>query len=224
MTSHRIEDIEYRSLAEIHLDDATKLLTSAMLQREPLISSLDNTSYNVEYSANYQLCQRAIRDGLSFVAIDTSTNKLVGVAASVICTEGEEGEYIYYAKDLKGREVYTPMLAILGVLHGHGDPIAGITTTPSSLVAEIAKVTTHVDYGRMGILTEITRRKLEVCKEKGLSIVMADATSPYSQRAFEKCGFHSVYEIQFDNFEFEGKKLFSNHPVAKCVQLMVKQL
>ncbi|XP_006819947.1 uncharacterized protein LOC102804974 [Saccoglossus kowalevskii] len=224
MSSNQIEDIEYRSLAEIHLDDATKLLTSAMLQREPLISSLDNTSYNVEYSANYQLCQRAIRDGLSFVAIDTSTNKLVGVATSLICVEGEVGEYIYYPKDLEGREVYQPMIAILGYLHGQGDPIAGITTTPSSLVVEIAKVATHVDYGRMGIFTEIVRRKLEVCKEKGLSIVMAEASSPYSQRAFKKCGFDSVYEIQFDNFEFEGKKLFSNHPIGKCVKLMVKQL
>ncbi|XP_077867711.1 uncharacterized protein LOC144357024 [Saccoglossus kowalevskii] len=224
MSFHRMEHIEYRFLAEMYLNDAAKLLTSAMVQREPFISTMKNTSYEVEYSANYQLCQRAIRDGLSFVAIDTSTNGLVGVATSVICAEGEDEECIYHPKDLEGRYLYKPMINILRELHDHGDPLAGVTAIPSSLVAVIAKVATHVDYGRMGILTEITRHKLDVCKEKCLSIVITDASSPYSQRAFEKCGFHSVYEIQFDKFEFEGKNQFSNHPIGRCVKLMVKNL
>merc|ERR1719318_1691622 len=73
-----------------------------------------------------------------------------------------------------------------------------------------------------GLGTELSRRAVDMQLQRGVRVVTAIASSYYSARIFEKCGFHNVFSLKYEEYTEEGKVVFNTSQPHTHARLYVK--
>lgn len=69
----------------------------------------------------------------------------------------------------------------------------------------------HPDYRRQSIAAALCQRSIETAKAMGCSHVLVEASNVRSQALLIKLGFREVKRIKYDDFEYEGVKVFAGY-------------
>ena len=80
------------------------------------------------------------------------------------------------------------------------------------------------DHRRQGLASELIKRSMELAREKGFDLIRAAASSPISQKLFDKFGFDVVKEQKFHEFTWNGEILVQGTGPDDTIQLRVKCL
>ena len=65
------------------------------------------------------------------------------------------------------------------------------------------------DVRMPGLGTELGRRAVDMQHMRGVRVITAIASSYFSGRIFDKCGFDNVFSIKYDEYTEEGKVIFN---------------
>ncbi|XP_055531618.1 arylalkylamine N-acetyltransferase 1-like [Wyeomyia smithii] len=67
-------------------------------------------------------------------------------------------------------------------------------------IYEIQMLAVHPDYRGRAIGSALTKKQIEIAKERGFEAVYADCSSVYSAKIMERLGFECVHEIAFADY------------------------
>lgn len=82
-------------------------------------------------------------------------------------------------------------------------------------------------FGGRGLAKKLIELTEMLARLRGFSLMLSEATSEFSARAFLKAGFESKNILQYDSFTLDNEKPFkglAEKKVHTCAQLMVKAL
>lgn len=70
---------------------------------------------------------------------------------------------------------------------------------------DIFALSVHDDFKRRGIATKLTRMSIEIAESRECDCVCSVATSPFSERIFEKLGMRNVSRLKWKDVEIPGE-------------------
>ena len=89
---------------------------------------------------------------------------------------------------------------------------------------ELFILCTHSGRRYPGLGTALAKEALNRGQAKGFSLCVTEATSFYSQKIFDRLGFETTKEAEFESFQPNGKIVFPKHEPHSTVKLMVKKM
>ncbi|XP_077998711.1 uncharacterized protein LOC144451686 [Glandiceps talaboti] len=222
-------DISYRLLTEDHMEEAATIISHAFINAEPL-SSCVNQPFQAEQASNVSICQAVIKDGLSLVAIDNSTGKVVGTSTAALVTvadilkdlEGEMSESILAPPGSLPH--YHPIVAVVQVLDSFLLQVEDFINNPDALVCSSAKVGVDGKYNGKGIATKLIELRTDLAKKKGCKFVIAQVTGPGSQKVYSNLGFKEIGEMKYKEFEYKGEKIYSAINICPSAKMVILKL
>lgn len=209
------EIIEYKLLNFSDIEQTADCFTKIFIFEEPMTKNL-GISQEQFHSLAQKYCQIAAEDGLSFIALEQATGKVIGFH---ICTD----------------------LMIDPARLGQVDPVIIEKSMPSMVLLEelernfIQKmnfkagdclhmfyVGVNSQFKRQGVSTRLVEKVLANAIKKGYKYALADCTSLRSKKVLEKLGFQEEDQIAYTNLQSPGPNPFEN--VEGYCSLMVKGL
>ena len=80
-------------------------------------------------------------------------------------------------------------------------------------------------YGGRGIVGKLIEFTENITSEKGIKLIISEATSDFSARALAKAGFLVENTVEYSTFLKDGTKPFHNiSGPHKCASLMIKKV
>jgi hypothetical protein len=194
--------VEFSVLKPEHVAGALHCLAESFLD-EPILKTLQ-----VPYEALSDFLRPRIeltaQDGLSVVALENGK-----VVSTVFCDDNHD-QPVPYANESQWNDLWNPILDLLEQLH-HGSEVE------QAMHAEGLKFY-HIFFGgtlregrRKGYLKKLVSMALDIAREKGFDIAMAEATSPGSQHTCRQLGFIQPYALNYGDIPaltaLEGERL-----------------
>ncbi|XP_011153106.1 uncharacterized protein LOC105191420 isoform X1 [Harpegnathos saltator] len=237
--------IEFESLTTETLEGALDVIRKCFVVRESTCIGVDLLSEPGAAEEIVELCRDSARDGVTAIAVDISTRKVVGVAFNKIqvCTAGKgyfekfsenckcesSKAFMDYMINVDGRlnifKNYNTNCVLelmsLAVLPEYGQRHIG-----ELLVSTVLQIGTELKRGNDVRVPVMVRGSNEVTNANMVpTLVCCILTSKYSQSITVKLGFKELLRVSFEEFEFKGKK-FSDRitTIHKDGTLMAKIL
>ncbi|XP_070549543.1 uncharacterized protein [Ptychodera flava] len=202
--------MELVKLDESHGTDAIALMTQILMNKEPVFSCR-KVPFDIAREFNEAIVNRAIRDEVSVVAIDTATNKVVGVMANLLVSGASEVDEVY-AK-CEPSEWLSPVFVLLEKLKERFYQLEEVRKIMSRerQFMNVSIVVVSDGYHGRGITRQLLEKSTEMGKSKGARMVYSELTSPISQHIFKTTpGFVQVGElIEYREFQSDGVKPFA---------------
>ncbi|XP_002731771.1 uncharacterized protein LOC100371352 [Saccoglossus kowalevskii] len=218
--------ISYHVLKEEHIAEAAHVLTKAFLGGES-ISSVLKQPYNAEFASSEDICKVASKEGVSVVAVDDTTGKVVGAISGTLCR----------AKELGAQKVNTPLVppevapyycpAFIPYLEELEQFFAGnkeLTADPECLIMRSAKIGVLSEYGGLGIGTKMADKRQELCQKIGCKYIILTSTSPISFKLYSKLGYKVLGEIPYKDFVINGERPFAAITMGTSGKSMMKSI
>ncbi|XP_006812766.1 arylalkylamine N-acetyltransferase 1-like [Saccoglossus kowalevskii] len=202
--SAQVPGIQFRTMEACDIDGVTDIISKAFTQREPLTTCL-GIPREKDFFETRAVCQLAARDGVSVVAVDTTSNKIIGVASSIIVNSNPEPLDI----PTEVLKMYEPIYALIDKMQKvfHDSPT--YKNNPGSKVISAMKLGVHPKYTGRGIGTKLRQATTDLAQSRGYHFVTAVATAPESQRIYQKLGFQQLYDLKYCDFEMKGNRPFA---------------
>ena len=145
------------------------------------------------------LCSSPVTTGLSAVARDTGSGKLVGavLASDFAVPPPEAVEPLV--------PTFIPLFAFLEQLDGQYSAIRQIE---DGRCLHLFMIGTADDRTGQGIAGSLLRTCLTNGQERGYLSAVAEATSKASKALFGKHGFRELFFARYEEFEMDGKRPF----------------
>ncbi|KAJ8970289.1 hypothetical protein NQ317_019685 [Molorchus minor] len=215
--------IKFVSLTPRHLEGALEVLRKGFYPYESVCIAVKLAQYPQAVADLDQLMTRVSEDGVSIVAIESDTEKVVGVAFNKLQVKNTSGDKSFFEKHA---ELCThPSSQRLITFMVEADATCDLFEyCHVDCILELTFLATHPEYRRRGIarkLTEITLElarclakgenvrqsmdETELCLESVPGIVSALFTSPTSQKIGRALGWEIAKKISYENFVYEGK-------------------
>jgi len=198
----------YEIVTPDQLDQAKELLYASYHPFEPLTKHLGlfNGSNNIpDMDA---LVEQTISENLSLFARDES-GKVMGVCINGVSRREDWSlsvNEIPNFTDPKAR----PLAAIRQELHNKGVKIFDEVGTDAMFGIKMVGVDPSL-RGK-GMSTNMIRRSVLLAGCLGFEGLKAEATAEYAQVAFQVIGFSPVLSINYEDFEYEGERVFAGIP------------
>lgn len=192
-SSYSIRTLEMRDL-----ENVTALQSESFRTREPTTIAM---RFSVdEYLPHARsLVLDAIRDKISLVCEDTATKEIIGYVLSEDFSKINSFSNPFSPK-------YPPIVGFLEDL-SHDFQKAYIGKTGHAL--HLLMVGVSPSCLNQGVGTHLVIKTLEKAKSMGFKVVVAEATSIYSQRIFSKLAFEVKREIPYSEYTFKNTHPFS---------------
>lgn len=213
-------DIQLRNMEASDLDGAVDILNEAFCQREPLTVCL-GIPPEKDVVETRAICQQAVSDGLSVVAVDTECNKIIGVATSSIL-DPSNMSLPDIPEDIL--LLYRPIYSIIGKLQEVFLNSPAFQNNPDAKVVSAMKLGVHPNYTGMGLGTKLRQATTELAQRKGYHFATAAASSPGSQRLYQKLGFEVLDGLKYCDFELDGKRPFDSVTACPSMKFYYKKL
>ncbi|KAM0729249.1 hypothetical protein ACS0PU_004603 [Formica fusca] len=239
--------IEFESLTDETLEGALNVMRKSFFAYESVSKAVDLNSEPGACEEIEELCLNAAKDGVSVVAIDITSNKVVGVCFNKIQVFDSSSEKSYF-ESFSDNCRYKSSKALVDFMINVDSKINLFKHYNVSCILELMTLATHPAYGKRRIGELLIVSSLELGKElrrgknvripvtihgndeltnadKKPTLASAIMTSKYSQRIAAKLHFDQLMEISYDKFEFDGKKFSQkiDREHQKCV-LVAKTL
>lgn len=220
--------IEFESLSDETLEGALEVIRKGFFPHESVSVAVELISEPGASEELEELCLNAAKDGVSVVAIDITTNEVVGVAFNKLQVSTNSSEKSFFERfsdncRYKSSKSLTDFMIsvdsrinlfkhyyvncileimFLAILPAYGKRRIGEMLITSSL--ELGKELKRGENVRIPITihgsNEITNADVVP------ALTSAIMTSNYSSRIASKLHFDILLELSYDDFEFNGKK------------------
>ena len=184
--------IVYDPMQAKHLNDVERCLSESFLYREPMTSYL-KPSADEFLDFLRPLLQLALEQGLSWVALDRASHKLV---ACRIATD-------FYA-DYSPANLSEKMNIIVTYLGLLSQPVHDLLVGKSR-VLHGQMLGVDAAYTQRGIAAKLVKHVATNAYERGFCGVVAEATSAYTQKiAMRIPGSVIINRLDYESFEWDG--------------------
>lgn len=200
--------------------EAVRLIARAFTTREPMARALEISMQ--EFTTFLSLClPRMIEEGLSVVARDRGTGRMVGAVladslggpALPPWPDGPEGE--------RARTMFAPLLAALATLD---EQWLAERQARDGQVLHVALVGVDEAAARDGIARLLLEACIGTAEARGFASAIAEVTSGASHRLFRSHGFLDRFVVPYARFEFGGARPFASIANESGVVLMERVL
>uniref|UniRef100_A0A1B6E1D1 N-acetyltransferase domain-containing protein n=2 Tax=Clastoptera arizonana TaxID=38151 RepID=A0A1B6E1D1_9HEMI len=225
--------IEFYTMSKEEAEESLQVIREAFFPFENVSVGCEVKSNPAACKELELLCLEAANDGVSILAREKGSHKIVGVSYNKIQTITKPGEKSYFEKfrDEKCKEqnsicLMNDMIKVDSAVDAYGAYDANCSM-------EIMFLATLPDYRRRGIATDLVKYSVEL----GSSLIKTDNTnvpqivtslftSIGTYKIGKKLAFDELHFCKWNEFEFQGvsydKKIDSSiHP---GITLMVKRL
>jgi hypothetical protein len=188
---------------EAHKQDSLDILKNIFFQDEQMLS-VTNFDQNALLGIYEMHFERYINDGLSFVAIDSSNDQVVGIQlnADYFITDDFFVEYILPFKD-----VIPESWALTSIYYTES------TNQMDFQEGECINLLIGVvkrEYRRQGILKALLYKTLCLAISKGFDHAISECTSKASTDTLNKFGFGVLQSVVYKDFVYDGRKPFES--------------
>lgn len=193
--------IIYEILQENDIEQTIACVIETFSIGEPMAKSLGITPDEYHSFAEI-VCKKAVKDGLSIVAKDKATSKVIGFSISedLVSEPPERIEKI----NVK----FHPILALLTILD---EKYKKSHKVEKGQIFHLYMVGVSESCKNRNIATVLLNESLKLAKLKNFSGAIAEATGLVSQHIIrDKLGFEEKFEIEYKSFTHEGKNVFKN--------------
>lgn len=186
-----------KTLESEHVKSTIDLFIKAFCDYEPITKAINISHEDYEPYAR-DIVQKAVRDGLSKVALDENQK--------VIAFNLSEDLANPYHPDLKKYPKMAPIVALITELT---QPFLKNKVFNKGKVLHPMVCAIDPSYQGHGMSTAINLTTLESAAQKGFQFVYTEFTNELSEKsAFHFKSYKAIKEIKYKDFLFEGKKPF----------------
>jgi len=200
------KNYSYRIVGTDDIDRANALLYDTYHPDEPLNKHLGLTAGGKRIQDCDEMVKDIIPRHLSMFALDPR-GKPIGVAINNACSRSEMEVPSEQLLSQCADADYRPILAIHHKLRQENIHIYDELATDKFF--SIRMIGVENSQRGMGVATELIRRSILLAGCMGFQGIKTEATGTFSKTAFETVGLLSSSSIKYEDFEFEGKKVFS---------------
>lgn len=208
-------DMVYETLKENDVHDIIELMCDFFYYAEPTTRILNIPMNNYRYYAEH-ITNKAFQEDSCIVAKDILKNNIAGY---VIFEDKVKPLIIGLKGDEKIYDIIAPEIAINEELEKefwekydfkHGECI------------NLLQGAVRPEYQRTGIATLLVREAIQNAISRGFKYAVSTCTSISSTNLLINFGFKIIKAINYDSFEFKGRKPYSGIPGAE--NLMLREL
>ncbi|MGB7712859.1 MAG: phosphopantetheine-binding protein [Microcoleus sp.] len=195
-----LSDFEIVPFEEQYLEETVELVSESFTSREPLGVSLgiQKEEFNI---FSEKICINCLCDSLSFLALHRLSRNVIGFC---LCED--------FASSLAGEfeipEFLNPIFALLDSL----DQMY-LKSYGAVKVGEIVHVFmsgTSSDVEGTAIVLALEKKVLEVAASLNYKRAVTTCSHSVTSYIAQELGYQRRYAVQYESFEFENKRVFSN--------------
>mmetsp|Transcript_15419 Transcript_15419/g.27811 ORF Transcript_15419/g.27811 Transcript_15419/m.27811 type:complete len:236 (+) Transcript_15419:189-896(+) len=198
-------------------EDCHELLSDAFTRREPpepLGCHITYESGAFQHLAEYYL-RVAAKEGMSTVCVDQDTGKAVGIVVTEDLKVALEGntELSAFMETLQTKfgDVFARVFHAFEVVEKPF--LESINLDTEGNVWHMWMLGVDKEYGKLGIGSSLIRENLKMARDRGFAFAVADCTSSFSSKAFQKQGFKLHTRLKYKDYEFPPKS--GNFPMRE---------
>ncbi|MEB3181230.1 MAG: GNAT family N-acetyltransferase [Nostocaceae cyanobacterium] len=210
------DGIVYEILQSKDLASTIECLATVFPGGEPLTHCLGITK-EYYYPVAEIVCQKAVEDGLSHIAKDAQTGELVGF----IISEDMYIENNYYKEKYKEFDKFIPIISLVESLQQ--EYLADKKIRKGQFFYE-SMIGVYPKYQNRNIARYLYAENIEYAKTKNFSRIITEPSGIVSQRLCSRFGFKEIVSIDYQDYEYQGMKVFANITRHKKCVLMEKIL
>lgn len=206
----------FRLMTQADIEESAKVFAETF-QREIMVAHL-GISADRFYPFALAACQKAIDMQMGVVAEDVVTGEIAGIVLTqdLLTEEPDDPEFFEMIKP------FEPLFALLDdLMLKYLDQKQVFITGEVSVIFVIG---VSSKYARTHIAKTLVDSALELNRRHGYKTTIAEVTSAVSQRLARRSGFKELIELEYSNFEFDGKRVFESmnqlHPT--CILMEVE--
>lgn len=209
------ELVDYKLLSFADAEQTAACFSKIFISEEPMTKSLGLSQQQFHGLAE-DYCQLAAEDGLSFIAMEKATNKVIGF---IICVDLHFDPARAKAIDPVIMQQAIPSQLLLQELKS--DFIEKMNFAAGDCL-HMVYVGVDNQFKRIGLAIGLIQAVLNNAVAKGYTYAIGDCTNPKSRQALEKLGFREENRIVYADLHYDGPNPFEN--LAGYCTLMVKKL
>ena len=209
------DGLVYELLDKNNLDGAIDCVSKVFTTAEPLAHHL-KISYEEFLVFARAYYPKVAADGLSFVARDRQSGRVVGIRVSEDYVQEE-------APDLD--HISPKFFAIFTLLDQLSDHFKKIRRVEPGKYIHLFMVAVDEAYTNRGIAPTMNRFFFNYVKTLGFTHAATEPTGRISQHVLrDKFGFKELHRIYYKDYEFDGEKVFADIQGHDCAMLMEQSL
>lgn len=208
------QQFKLMALNEQYAEQAAVILAKAFME-EPMQTVLDTTlEDNLEFMRH--VVRHSIPTGLSVMAIDTTTDQVVGVNINKDLLEEPIGAEDSFSDKL---------LPIFELLDQLDQEFHKRYKVQANEVHHNLMMATDTNYRNNDLSSGFMKLCTDIAREKGFKTMLAEVTGPISFHiTTQKLGFEEVYAIKYANFCFNGNYPFKGIKNAEYCHLVQRPI
>jgi ribosomal protein S18 acetylase RimI-like enzyme len=209
----KVKGIVYEILQEKDLEETIVLLSDIFTRGEPSVRYFGITPKEYYYFAQLY-CKKGIEEGLSIIAKDKDTGKIVAFLLS------ED----FDSSAPEGIEKIDRKIAIDMAIVDALEEEAKAARKEGERRFHIFFGGTDKEYVNRGIMTTLIEESIKLAKRKKFTNIIAEPTGLATQHIFKKFGFEQQKMIEYKKFVFEGKHIYETFEGPIGIILMEKRI
>lgn len=205
----------YELLGQQNLQGAIDCVSQVFTQSEPLAHHLGITYDEfTKFAGAYY--PKIAEDGLSLVAKDEASGRIIGVRVSEdFIQEGEPPEL----------DISPKFFAIFSLLDQLGEYFKEIRQIQPGQYAHMFMVAVDERFTNQGIAPAMNRLFFEHVRGMGFTHLVTEPTGQISQHVLKnKFGFNELHRIYYRDYEFDGTKIFADIQDHEFASLMEREI
>ncbi|KAK7600811.1 hypothetical protein V9T40_008252 [Parthenolecanium corni] len=210
-----------KHIPEEKYNEVIEHLRSNFFADEPLNKAVKLCDHGEKHHDLEMHSLKTLEDNLSVMAIDSNTNRIIGVALNGIQNPNDikaAKEELLRAKDEKYKNIFS-------FLYDINRDLNLFAKYRVDQIFECRILSVDQNYRGQGLAQRLLEKSLEVAEEAGIKLFKQDATSFYTQKIAENMGFVSVFELRYKAYRNDdGKIIFETSEPHKFLKVMVKLL
>ena len=208
--------ITYELLKEKYLEQTINCLVDAFTSAEPMARAIKITPREF-YPFAEIICKKAVRDGLSHIAKDSTTSQIIGAIISEdLSTELSEENFKNFS------EKFGAVFQLLRELHEQYEIKKKLVTGKLFHIFLLGVKKQDRKYRSGKIAVNLIEKNLNLANQKGFSGAIAECTGNISQNFARKWGGEHRCSIDYQTYEYKGIKVFKGIKEHRSCILMEK--
>lgn len=219
-TSPGPEPYEVKTITENDSEPLLEFLRTFFFKDEPLnvavklIEFKDSTCVELE-----QFSLKSINEGTSLMAV-SSSGKIIGVCLNGKLQNDDPKEEEEECPNPK----FAKILKLLDYADQEGTQIIAQKYPDVDKVMFVKILSVDGAWRGKGIAKELMDRTRNIGREQGYGLMRVDCTSYYSARAIARLGFDCVYELKYDEYKVDGKRVFATEHPHSSLTIYVQRI
>ncbi|MEG4918091.1 non-ribosomal peptide synthetase [Microcoleus sp. B7-D4] len=197
-----LNDVEIVAFEEQYLEQTVKLVSESFTSREPLGVSLGLLKEDFNMFSEI-ICRNSLSESLSFVALHRLSRKVIGFCLCEDFASSRTGEF-------EIPEFLNPIFALLDSLDKMYLKSYGEVKVGEIVHVFMSGTSSHVEG--TAIILALEKKILEVAASLNYKRGVTTCTHSVTAYIAQELEYQRRYAVQYESFEFEGRRVFSNVP------------